>query len=119
MAQLNRAVREALFLPVGPIYTKVREAAPAKYGLHASVSNYLVADGCFVEGEVRNSILFRDVRIARATHIEHSIVMQGAIICEKTSLNCAVLDKDVVIKASRNLSGAEDYPLFIDKGTVV
>ncbi len=119
MELLNPAVREALFQPLRPIYTKVRDAAPAKYGLHASVSNSLVADGCFVEGEVRNSILFRDVRIARDTHIENSIVMQGAIICEKTSLNCAVLDKDVVIKASRNLSGAEDYPLFIDKGTVV
>ena len=79
----------------------------------------VVADGCLIDGTVRNSIIFRDVRIARDACVENSIVMQGAIICEKTVLNCAVLDKDVVIKASRNLSGAEDYPIFIDKGTVV
>ncbi|HIW74056.1 MAG TPA: glucose-1-phosphate adenylyltransferase subunit GlgD [Firmicutes bacterium] len=119
MELLNPEVRAALFQPLRPIYTKVRDAAPALYGLHAEVSNSLVADGCFIEGEVSNSIIFRDVRIARDTHIENSIVMQGAIICEKTSLRCAVLDKDVVVKASRNLSGAEDYPIFIDKGTVV
>ena len=119
MDLLKPEVRAALFPAQRPIYTKVRDAAPAVYGLHASVTNSLVADGCFIEGEVHNSIIFRDVRIARDTHIENSIVMQGAIICEKTSLNCAVLDKDVVIKASRNLSGAEGYPIFIDKGTVV
>ena len=119
MALLNTEVRAALFQNLRPVYTKVRDAAPALYGLHASVSNSLVADGCLVDGTVRNSIVFRDVRIARDTCVENSIVMQGAIICEKTVLNCAVLDKDVVIKASRNLSGAEDYPIFIDKGTVV
>jgi glucose-1-phosphate adenylyltransferase len=113
------AVRTALFQPQRPIYTKVRDAAPAVYGLRSSVSNSLVADGCFIEGTVRNSIIFRDVRIARGACIENSIIMQGSVVCEKTSLNCAVLDKNVVIKASRTLSGAEDYPLFINKGTIV
>lgn len=119
MELLKPEVRQALFLPQRPIYTKVRDSAPALYGLHASVNDSLVADGCFVEGEVRHSILFRDVRIARDARVENSIVMQGSIICEKSSLNCAVLDKDVVIRASRGLSGAEGYPLFIGKGNVV
>ncbi len=119
MALLNTNVLESLFDHQRPIYTKVRDAAPALYGLHASVSNSLVADGCFIEGRVHNSILFRDVRIARDAVVENSIVMQGSVICERTSLNYSVLDKDVVVKAGRVLSGAEDYPLFINKGTVV
>lgn len=119
MALLSADARDALFPSQRPVYTKVRDAAPALYGLHASVGHSLVADGCFVEGTVRNSILFRDVRVARGAVVENSIVMQGAIICEDTSLNCAVLDKDVVVKTGRTLSGAEDYPLFIGKGSVV
>lgn len=119
MTLLNADVREALFQPQRPVYTKVRDSAPAVYGLHASVSNSLVADGCFIEGTVRNSIIFRDVRIARDACVENCIVMQGAVICEKSSLSCAVLDKNVVIKANRSMSGAETYPLFISKGTVV
>lgn len=119
MKLLNAGIRDSLFLPQRPIYTKVRDAAPALYGLHASVGNSLVADGCFVEGRVRNSILFRDVRIARDAVVENSIVMQGSVICERTSLNYSVLDKNVVIKAGRTLSGAEDYPMFISKGSVV
>lgn len=119
MDLLNPAVRDSLFLPQRPIYTKVRDSAPALYGLHASVSHSLVADGCLVEGKVRNSILFRDVRIAKDAVIEDSIVMQGSIVLEQSTMKCAVLDKDVVIKTGRNLSGAEDYPLFINKGTIV
>lgn len=119
MTLLDAEARASLFQARRAIYTKVRDAAPAVYGLHASVTNSLVADGCLIEGTVRRSIIFRDVRIAANTTIENSLVMQGAIICEKTALNCAVLDKDVVIRASRTLSGAEDYPIFIEKGTVV
>ena len=59
------------------------------------------------------------MRIARDACVENCIVMQGAVICEKSSLSCAVLDKNVVIKANRSMSGAETYPLFISKGTVV
>ncbi|MDD2363094.1 MAG: glucose-1-phosphate adenylyltransferase subunit GlgD [Oscillospiraceae bacterium] len=119
MSLLNTDVRESLFDPQRPIYTKVRDAAPALYGLHASVGNSLIADGCFVEGTVHNSILFRDVHIARDAVVENSIVMQGTVISERTSLNYFVLDKNVVVKAGRALSGTEDFPMYINKGTVV
>ncbi len=119
MALLDAQVRSELFLSFRPVYTKVRDSAPAVYGLHGSVHNSLVADGCFIEGQVCNSIVFRDVRVARDSRIDNCIIMQGAVICEKTSLNCAVLDKNVVIKAGRTMSGAQAYPLFISKGTIV
>lgn len=45
MALLNAEVRQQLFLSSRPIYTKVRDCPPALYGLHASVSHSLVADG--------------------------------------------------------------------------
>ena len=34
-------------------------------------------------------------------------------------INCAILDKNVVIKPNRELSGAETYPLYIGKDTTV
>ena len=65
MALLQPEVRAALFVPeAGPIYTKVRDccARPVR-AARQSVSNSLVADGASIEGTVRNSIIFRDVRI--------------------------------------------------------
>ena len=45
MELLDPAVRAQVFLPARRIYTKVRDCAPAQYGLHSSVSDSLVGDG--------------------------------------------------------------------------
>lgn len=118
-ALFDAEVRQRLFGTGRPVYTKVRDAAPAVYGLHAQVTDSLVADGCYVEGTVRRSILFRDVRIARHAVVEDCIVMQGTVISENARLSHMVLDKNVVVQGDRALSGAPSYPLFIDKGSVV
>ena len=119
MALLQPEVRGALFVPDRPIYTKVRDSSPALYGLHASVSNSLVADGASIEGEVNNSIIFRDVRIERGTRLDGCIVLQGSLVCERTSLDYVVMDKNVVVRAGRVLHGFDSYPVFIAKGSVV
>lgn len=119
MALLQPEVRGALFVPDRPIYTKVRDSSPALYGLHASVSNSLVADGASIEGEVNNSIIFRDVRIERGTRLDGCIVLQGSLVCERTSLGYVVMDKNVVVRAGRVLHGFDSYPVFIAKGSVV
>ena len=102
-----------------PIYTKVRDCAPAIYGLHASVSHSLVADGANIEGKVSHSIIFRDVQVARDAALENCIVMQGTVICERSRLGCVIMDKDVVIKDGRSLNGFESFPVFISKGSIV
>ena len=119
MALMMPAVRAQLFNPIRPVYTKVRDDMPARYGLGASVSNSLVADGCVIEGEVRNSVLFRGVRIGKGTVVENCVVMQGSSVRANCRMNYVITDKDVVIKNDRSLLGFESYPVFIAKGSVV
>ncbi len=119
MALLETDTRAALFDVGRPIYTKVRDCAPAIYGLHASVSHSLVADGANIEGKVSHSIIFRDVQVARDAALENCIVMQGTVICERSRLGCVIMDKDVVIKDGRSLNGFESFPVFISKGSIV
>lgn len=119
MALMLPNVRAQLFNPIRPIYTKVRDDMPARYGLGASVSNSLIADGCVIEGEVRNSVLFRGVHIGEGTVVENSVVMQGSSIRLNCRMNYVITDKDVVIKNDRSLLGFESYPVFIAKGSVV
>jgi ADP-glucose pyrophosphorylase len=45
--------------------------------------------------------------------------MQDSFISAGAKVNCAILDKDVVIKPNREISGAETYPLYIGKGITV
>jgi glucose-1-phosphate adenylyltransferase len=119
MALLDENVRKALFLTGRPVYTKVRDCAPAIYGLDSHVSNSLVADGSHINGKVKNSIIFRDVSIAKHAVVENSIVMQGSVITQDAQLNCVILDKNVTVKESRRLQGVESYPLFVKKGVSV
>ncbi len=119
MALLDPEVRAKLFLPGRPIYTKVRDCAPARYGLHSSVSDSLVGDGAHIHGTVRNAIVFRDVDIGRDAVVENCVVMQGAIIGERAQLRYTIADKNVVVKDGRSLQGCESYPIYIAKNTIV
>ncbi len=112
-------MRTQLFDPSRPIYTKVRDDMPARYGLGASVSNSLVADGCVIEGEVRNSVLFRGVHVGKNTVVENCVILQDSVIRPNSRLNYVIADKNVLIKEERSLLGFESYPVYIAKGSVV
>lgn len=101
------------------VFTKIRDSAPTKFGASAIVKNSLIADGCEIEGEVENSIIFRGVKVARGTVVKNSIIMQKTILGENVTLNCVITDKNVVIRDRRTLSGSENLPFYIGKGTMV
>lgn len=108
-----------LFRPDHPIYTKVRDDMPAIYGLGSTVKNCLVADGCIIDGEVENSILFRGVRVEKGAVVKNSILMQGSFVASGSSLNYTIADKSVAITPNKTLSGAENYPVFVGKEIVI
>jgi len=120
MDLLKPDVRECIFgVKSRPVFTKVKNSAPAKYVGDAKVTNSLIADGCVIEGVVENSILFRGVHVGKGTVIKNSIVMQQATIGNDVTLNCVIADKNVVVKDGRVLSGHETHPFCITKGTVI
>ena len=102
-----------------PIYTKVRNSAPTLYKNSSSVKNSFVADGCVIEGEVENSIIFRGVRIGKGSVVKNSILLQGTFVGNNVRLGCVISDKDVIIKDERELSGHKSMPFFISKGRSV
>ena len=115
LALLDMRNMDSLFIPGRPVYTKVRDEAPVRYGLDAEVKNSLVADGCVILGRVENCLLFRGVTVARGAVVRNSIIMQDTIISENADLNCIIADKEVVINPDRVLTGHEKYPLYIRK----
>ena len=119
MRLLKKSARDSLFLKERPIYTKLRNSAPTKYKEGASVRNSLVADGCIIEGEVENSVLFRGVHVGRGTKIKNSILLQDTFVGRNADINCLITDKNVIIKDSRRLSGHESMPFFIKKGEII
>ena len=78
-----------------------------------------MADGAQIDGTVKNSIIFRNVKIADGAVVENCIVMQGAVVFGGTNLHSVILDKNVLVKDQRSLKGYESYPIFIEKNAIV
>ena len=116
MDLLNKEVRDQLF-PVGrPIYTRVRDEVPVRYGVEAKAKNSMIADGCIIEGEVENSVIFRGVKVGKGAKVKNCVLMQGTIVGENANLDCVITDKNVIIRNSRTLTGCDTYPIVIGKG---
>ncbi|MBQ9384497.1 MAG: glucose-1-phosphate adenylyltransferase subunit GlgD [Ruminiclostridium sp.] len=119
MSLMNRDVRKELFNLTDPIYTKVRDEAPAKYGLESSAKSCIIADGCIIEGTVENSVLFRGVKVGKGAVVKNCILMQNTEVGDKCELNYVIADKNVVIGNYRSIGGTIDYPVFVNKGSNV
>ena len=113
-------VRRALFaVKKRPILTKVRNSPPTYYSPSSSVKNTLIADGCVIEGEVENSIIFRGVHVGRGCHIRNSIIMNNTVCGENVSLTSVISDKYATIRSDITLAGAETRPFYIPKNKII
>ena len=98
-----------------PIYTKIRDDNPTRYIEGAAAKNVMIADGCIIEGEVENSILFRGVKVAKGAKVKNSILMQDTVVEEGAVCNYLITDKAVTISKDKEMKGTESFPIFVPK----
>lgn len=119
MDLLRNEVRCDLFDPAAPIRTKDRSDPSTYYGPDSKCHNSLIADGCVIEGEVENSILFRGVVVEPGAKVSNCVLMQGTVVSKNAVVSYAIADKNVHIGDHRTLSGQETFPIAIPKNTTV
>ena len=108
----------ACIFPAGrPVRTRGRAEVSTYYGEKARSENSLVANGCYIEGELENCILFSGVRVEKGVHLKNCILMQDTVICEGAALKFIISDKDVRVSPYVTLTGSEKLPLVIPKGS--
>ena len=94
-----------LYDPEWPVLTRNYERAPALFGAESRVSRSLVANGCVVEGEVIESLLFQGVRVKRGTRVERSVIFNDTVLEEGSTVRCSILDKRVRLAAGSRVGG--------------
>ncbi len=102
-----------------PIYTKIRDDNPTRYIEGAKVQNVMAADGCIIEGNVENSILFRGVKVAKGATVKNCILMQGTEIAAGADVEYLITDKNVTVSSGKELKGSDTFPVYISKFQVV
>ena len=99
--------------------TKVRDDNPTRYINGSKAKNVMVADGCVIEGEIENSILFRGVKVAKGAKVKNCILMQDTVIEAGAEIEYVVSDKYVTVSEGKQLKGTDSFPVFIAKDQVV
>lgn len=116
---LKADVRRELFCSDIPVLTRVKTNAPALYGFNGKVKNSLIADGCVIDGEVKNCIIFRGVTVGEGAVLENCIIFQDSVIGAGSKLSYVITDKKVTVKEGQTLAGHSTYPFVIGKGQTV
>ena len=119
LSLINKDVRKDVFNGNHPIYTKVRDRVPTYYGEGCEIENCLIADGCMLEGEVEDSVLFRQVSVAKGAEVEDCIIMNDAVIGEGAELKYVILDKNVTVTPGAKLIGTKKNPIIVKRGETV
>lgn len=113
MKMLDDANVDALF--ASPIYTKIRDDNPTRYIPGSKVKNVMAADGCVIEGEVENSILFRGVKVGKGAKVKNCVLMQDTVIEPGADIEYVISDKNVVITEGKELKGTDTFQVFVEK----
>ena len=119
MDMLEKSTRKEIFNSDQPILTRTKDSVPTKYGDNARVCNCYVADGCVIDGDIENSIIFRNVKISAGAKISNSIVMQNSVIEAGAHIDYVIVDKNAKITEYKEIKGDKALPVVVNKGKTV
>ncbi len=112
---LNDKIANELFYENGLIFTKSKDEPSTWYGRDSKVRNSTIANGCIIQGEVENSIIFRGVKIGKGAIIKNSIVMQKSEVEEDAVVVNSILDKYTCIERGAQIIGNTSSPYVVEK----
>lgn len=93
--------------PTWKIYTEDTTALPQYISADASVSRAFVTQGCVVEGEVKNSILFTGVKVGPGAKIIDSVLMPGVVVEEGAVVERVLVADGVQIGKNAKVGSAQ------------
>ena len=112
---LKPEVRDYFFNQFPEIYSKIDDLPPAKYNPGNVVKNSLISSGCIINGQVENSILFKDVYVGNNCVIKNSIILNNVYLGDNTHIeNCIVESRDT-IRANSYYCGEDRIRIVIEK----
>jgi glucose-1-phosphate adenylyltransferase len=103
----------------------VNPVRPAQYiGENAKVSNSLIVEGCVVNGQVENSILFQGVQIGKNSVIRDSIIMTDAKIGDNVVIEKAIVGSGAIVRKDCKISLGDEITIIgakeeVKMGTVI
>ena len=83
--------------PSWKIYTEDATALPQYVGADAVVERAFITQGCVIDGEVKNSVLFTGAKVAAGAKVIDSVLMPGAEVAEGAVVTRALVADGIQI----------------------
>ena len=100
------------------IYSK-NPVRPAQYiGENAKVTNSLIVEGCAVNGQIENSILFQGVQVGKNSVVRDSIIMTDAKIGDNVVIEKAIVGNGAIIRKDCKISLGDEIAIIAAKEDV-
>ena len=98
-----------------PILTRTSDSPPTHYAPSAYIKSSLVSNGCFIEGEVENCVIGRNVVVRKGAVVKNCVLLADCYIGENAKLDGVVVDKEAIVNHIKKLNGKLDAPIYIKK----
>lgn len=85
----------------------------------AVVKNALVVDGCYVAGDIQDSILSQDVKVGTHSTVRDSVVMSNVTIGSDCTIEYAIIGEKAVIADGAKVIGTKDNIAVIGYAEIV
>ena len=103
----------------------VNPVRPAQHiGESAKISNSLVVEGCVVNGQIENSILFQGVQVGKNSVIRDSIIMTDAKIGDNVVIEKSIVGSGAIVRKDCKISLGDEIAIIgakeeVKMGTVI
>lgn len=110
---LDQSKYKELFHNNNSIETKSKDEPPTQYTKNSLVTNSIIGNGSYIEGEVKNCVIGRRVIIQKGAKLENCIIMDNSVIGTNVMMSNVVADKNSLIPGNRVVRGTENNPVTI------
>ena len=100
------------------IYTDDVPTTPQFIGEDAEIQRAYINQGCIVNGTVKNSVLFRDVKVKSGAKVIDSVIMPEAVIGEGATVRNCIVSEGIVIPDGKKIGSSKEIKLISRKEQV-
>ena len=101
------------------IFTRTHDTRPVYYGEKSNVKDSVVANGCTINGTVKNSILARNVTVEEGAVVEDSIIFSDSVVKTGVHLKGVVADKLTKFMSKKEVISNKDEHIYIPQGETI
>ena len=89
------------------VYSEDTHSGPQFISKDACIEDSMINQGCVIEGTIKHSVIFGDVKIGKGARVIDSVVLPGVEIGENAIVDHVIVNNDIKISANAKVNAGE------------